>query len=284
MITLSLSEKLLQLLAGAQIPASQLKHELITELISEGIIAERIAGRTKRTLYMQDVAAFSNWLFNKHSIPDLSDYITVLKDEASTRADLVQAGNDSKIRSRRTFRGFLANSYLPIDGQLNGKPYTIHPVAGTFQFIYDFEHYAPSQQITVIGIENVENFRWIEKQQQLFSNFKPLFVSRYPQEQSKDLIKWLTAIPNHYVHFGDFDFAGINIYLQEYKKYLGDRASFFIPYHIESLIARYGNSKLYDQQQLNSGIIQEQELQHLVSLLHKYKRGLEQEALLLPQP
>ena len=124
MITLSLSEKLLQLLAGAQIPASQLKHELITELISEGIIAERIAGRTKRTLYMQDVAAFSNWLFNKHSIPDLSDYITVLKDEASTRADLVQAGNDSKIRSRRTFRGFLANSYLPIDGQLNGKPYT----------------------------------------------------------------------------------------------------------------------------------------------------------------
>ena len=51
------------------------------------------------------------------------------------------------------------------------------------------------------------------------NNQKILFVCRYPQ--SNDLIKWLQSIPNRYLHFGDLDFAGINIYLNEFKKYLG---------------------------------------------------------------
>ncbi|MCA6071324.1 MAG: hypothetical protein LE168_02900 [Endomicrobium sp.] len=66
---------------------------------------------------------------------------------------------------------------------------------------------------------------------------RPLFVSRYPQNQSKDLIKWLQSIPNNYLHFGDFDFAGIGIYLNEYKKYLTDKAMFLIPENIEKFIA-----------------------------------------------
>jgi len=35
-----------------------------------------------------------------------------------------------------------------------------------------------------------------------------LFVSRYPQTQSKDLLNWLQSIPNPYLHFGDFDLTG----------------------------------------------------------------------------
>ena len=40
-----------------------------------------------------------------------------------------------------------------------------------------------------------------------------LLVSRYPQ--SKDLVTWLHTVPNHYVHFGDIDLAGIHIYLTD---------------------------------------------------------------------
>ena len=48
-----------------------------------------------------------------------------------------------------------------------------------------------------------------------------LFVSRYPQ--STDLRSWLQNIPNRYIHFGDFDLAGIHIlrsglFLGEIKK------------------------------------------------------------------
>ena len=81
---------------------------------------------------------------------------------------------------------------------------------------------------------------------------------------------------------GDYDFAGINIYLQEYKKNLGAKASFFIPDNMEQLLEQYGNKTLYDRQQLNNTGIVEEKLQQLIALIHKYKKGLEQEILLIP--
>ncbi|MFO7823917.1 MAG: hypothetical protein R6V72_08245, partial [Cyclobacterium sp.] len=47
--------------------------------------------------------------------------------------------------------------------------------------------------------------------------------------QSKDLIKWISSIPNNYLHFGDFDMSGIGIYLNEYKKHFPIKSQFFIP-------------------------------------------------------
>jgi hypothetical protein len=93
----------------------------------------------------------------------------------------------------------------------------------------------------------------------------------------------LQSIPNNYLHFGDFDFAGIGIYLNEYKKYLADRATFFIPENIESFIPEYGNKDLYDKQKINFEIqsISETELLHLLEIIGKYKKGLEQEIFIL---
>ncbi len=281
MLPLSVSEKLLLLAGGAQLPASTIKHAAIEELISEGIVSVRIAGRTKRTFYISDRTALDTWLYNRYSINDLGEYIRVLKDTGAGRADLVLVSNDSKAQSKRTYQGFLLNSYTPIQCSLNGQPLTVHPAPGTFHFVYDFEHFVPAADTVVVGIENMENFRHADKLAYLFSDIKPLFVCRYPQEQAKDLIKWLTSIPNAYLHFGDYDFGGINIYLREYRKYLHDRASFFIPAKIEELIARHGNSKLYDRQQLLQGDGVEESIQSLVTLLHLHKKGLEQEALLI---
>ena len=281
MITLSIAEKLLQLIEGEQLPASQARHPLIDELINEGIVLVRITGRTKHLLYLADKAAIANWLFNRFQVHDLSAYINTLKNNQATRTDLVLAGNDSKLQAKRTFKGFLINCYLPIDASLNGKTITINPEPGTFQFIYDFEKFIPAADVVIVGIENAQNFRWIEKQQHLFKGIKPLFISRYPQEQSRDVIKWLLTIQNNYLHFGDLDFAGINIYMQEYKKHLGDRASFFVPDNIEALLEKYGNKDLYDQQKLNDLIIAEARISELIALLHKYKKGLEQEVLII---
>ncbi len=277
MIPLSVSEKLLRLAGGEQLPASTLKHAIVDELIAEGIISERITGRTKRTLYIADSKTLDLWLFNRHTINNLSEYIAVLKNETATRADLVLATNDSKTQTKRTYKGFLVNSYEPVTCTLNRQPFIVHPQAGTFQFIYDFENFVPAPDATIVGIENMENFRFVEKQAYLFENIKPLFVCRYPQEQSKDLMKWLLSIPNPYLHFGDYDFAGINIYLSEYKKHLNKRASFFIPADIEELLNKYGKPKLYDTQQLSQAEIVEDGIKNLIALLHKHKRGLEQE-------
>jgi len=86
-------------------------------------------------------------------------------------------------------------------------------------------------------------------------------------------------MPNKYLYFGDFDFAGIGIYLNEYKKYLGEKSEFFVPENIEYLFDNYGNKELYDNQKINfeTKPIDEFELLKLIEIIHKYKKGLEQE-------
>ena len=126
----------------------------------------------------------------------------------------------------------------------------------------------------------MENFRLIRRQQSLFASAlagkRLLFVSRYPQ--SSDLRTWLQTIPNQYVHFGDFDLAGIHIFLTEFQKHLGTRASFLIPQDIEQRI-KHGSAERYNDQypkfcHLTSNI---PPLQQLIDMLHKYHRCYDQE-------
>ncbi|WP_255474343.1 DUF7281 domain-containing protein [Pontibacter qinzhouensis] len=206
-----------------------------------------------------------------------------LQSEEVSRSQLVHATADSKTKEVRTFQGFLVNCYEPVQATLNGVNVVIDPPAGIFQFISAFEGFVPHPDITIVGVENAENFCRVESQRHLFKDIQPLFVSRYPQSQSKDLIRWLQTIPNRYLHFGDFDFAGIGIYIHEYKRYLGERAIWFVPTDLENMLKKWGSRKLYDVQKINLSISQIEEPGILLTLrlLHQYKRGLEQEALIL---
>lgn len=69
----------------------------------------------------------------------------------------------------------------------------------------------------IVWIENGKNFNQIREQRYFFGEQKILFVSRYPQ--STDLRQWLMSISNAYLHFGDFDLAGIRIYLSGFHRY-----------------------------------------------------------------
>lgn len=276
-VPVHIAEKLLQLLQGESIPSSLAKHSLIDDLVVEGIIERK--GRIKKSLFLSNNKALLTYLQNNCSINDLQQYIQISNQENVLRSDLVAVSSNSKLVKVRTFKGFLVNCYSPIYATLDGKQITINPVTGTFQFIYDFEKFIVSPDITIIGIENPENFRHIDRQKHLFKDIKPMFISRYPQNQSKDLIKWLLSIPNDYLHFGDFDFAGIGIYLNEFNKHLADRTKFFIPDNIDKLIADFGNKKRYDEQKINFKIksIQEEKLLQLIEIIHKYRKGLDQE-------
>ena len=130
-------------------------------------------------------------------------------------------------------------------------------------------------------MENPENFRYIRQQAYLFNNITPLFVCRYPQTQSKDLIRWLAAIPNPYLHFGDFDPAGLNVFSNEYLPYLAGKAHYFVPDDIEEWLDR-GSRERYDKQSFNllPECLELPEVQKLVGLIHKHKRGLDQEVFI----
>ncbi|MGG7035867.1 MAG: hypothetical protein ACI7YS_11845 [Flavobacterium sp.] len=279
-IPVHIAEKLLQLTQGEKIPSSSAKHTLIDELVNEGIIERN--GRIQKTIHITNINSLFQYLQNKHGINDLKKYIEVIHKENVQRSELVEVSSDSKMKKVRTFKGFLINSYIPIQSTFNTKPTTLNFTDGIFKFIYDFENFIPEQSVTIVGIENPENFRFIDKQKHYFKDINPLFVSRYPQNQSKDLIKWLKSIPNKYIHFGDFDFAGIGIYLNEYKKHLSDKATFFVPENIDFLISENGSKERYNKQKVNfdEKTIQEEKLTELIKLIHKNKKGLDQERLI----
>lgn len=277
-LPLHIAKKLLQLQQPAHtIAASSMQHTVVTKMLDDGILQKQQQGNTKAVLFIADAAKLAPYLSNHFRINNLAAYITALENNDGSRANNITASGNSKLTAVTTFKGFLVNSYSSIAATLNGQPFMVNPAPGSFTFVYDYENFIPDAAVTVVGIENPENFRCIEKQQHLFTYIQPLFVSRYPQ--SSHLVKWLQGITNPYLHFGDFDFSGINIYQSEYKKHLLHRASFFVPPNLQALLQQFGNKPLFNKQynpqvQYSS---EEENVQQVLDLILKNKKVLEQE-------
>lgn len=270
--------KILQLLiAGHTIAASQAKSKIIDDLVFENILISK--GKHRKTIELLNENDLRVYLANQLQIFDLEQYVKALENQNATRADLVKVSTDSKKSKERAFKGFLINCYQSIEIELNNKKTTIHPIDGSFVFIYDFESFKIPENITVVGVENAKNFRQIQQQKYLFEEITPMFISRYPQSQSKDFINWIKSVPNNYMHFGDFDLAGIGIYLNEYKKHLAEKAQLFIPKNIAIDIRQNGNRVRYNKQHQNfkTDDIQEPNIKELLQLIHLEQKGLDQE-------
>jgi hypothetical protein len=276
-LTLKIAKVLVRLINEESIPNSFAKGRLIDDLVSENIIFRK--GKHKMSLELINETDLHTYLANQLQINNLNNYILALENENSTRAEFVKITTDSKKSKERAFKGFLVNSYNSIKAELNNETIIINPTKGSFIFIYDYESFKVPKEITVIGVENTKNFSQILEQKYLFENINPLFVSRYPQNQNKDFIKWMSSIPNNYLHFGDFDIAGIGIYLNEYKKHLLGKATFFVPENIKNILREHGNRERFDNQKINFKIdnIQESKILDLIKIIHSEKKGLDQE-------
>ena len=274
-LSLKIAKVLAQLMDGESVPNSLAKSSLIDLLVSEHIIYRK--GKHKKSLELINKTSLQNYLTNQLQINDLNNYISAIENRNSTRAELVKITTDSKKSKERAFKGFLVNSYCAIKAELNNETIIINPANGSFVFIYDYESFKIPKNITVVGIENSKNFSQIQEQKYLFKNLNPLFVSRYPQNQN--FIKWMKSIPNDYLHFGDFDIAGIGIYLNEYKKHLLAKSTFFIPENIKNDIRNNGNRARFDNQKINfkTDSIQESKILDLIKIIKTEKKGLDQE-------
>ncbi len=281
-LPISIAEKLLQLLQPeTSFPASAIKHIVVEKMMSDGVLQKRISGKSKAVVLVNNPTALRSYLSNHFGVADLEKYIATYKDADITRSEAITVSGNSKLKAIRSFKGFVVNSYEPIEATLNGQPFIINPAPGSFVFISDYETFFPDAAVTIVGIENPENFRQVQRQQYLFEGIKPLFISRYPQ--SNDAIKWLQSIPNPYLHFGDLDFSGINIYLNEYKKWLAKKANFFVPANTAELLHQHGNRELYNRQLSlvpDNILVEDENIAALIGLLHKEKMVLEQEVFI----
>ena len=267
------------LLEGEIVAGSKIKNTLLEELLTEGLLVV-IAHGCRKSYRARDVNTLKRYLIDKDE-----KYRILEVDISGSRASLASETGNSKLTTIRSCPGFPVNSYESIVCRLNGKDFVVNPQEGFFIFITEWNAFSIPEDITIIGIENMENFRMIRRQKAFFEGFlkahglspKILFVSRYPQ--STDLRTWLRNIPNHYLHFGDFDLAGIHIFLSEFRKHLEpNRTTFLIPEDIEERI-KSGSRKRYDDHFMKYKNIfsEDKEIQALIDLIHKYGKGYDQE-------
>ena len=279
-ITIALIDKLNLLRNGESLPASQLKGEWVDDLVRDGVLISTSHG-SRRTLFAPNAETLCKALASvDERFIDMGLLRETLLSENTLRSQQASSTGNSKLVMTRSCPGFPINSYEPIPCTLNDREFVVNPQEGCFLFVTDWQSFFVPDDVVVVGVENMENFRMIRQQRDLFEqcigNNRLLFVSRYPQ--SIDLRSWLQIIPNRYIHFGDFDLAGINIFLTEYNAYLGNRSSFLIPSDIERRLAKGTIERYNDQYQkfksLNSNI---PEIQHLIDVINRYHRCYDQE-------
>lgn len=283
---MALSASIQALLAGELVAGSRLNSKLLDELLAEGLLL--VVSRGSRKSYRaRDAEALKRFLVDKDE-----RYRLLEVNASDSRATMAAETGNSKLVMVRSCPGFPVNSYEPIECFLDENPFVVNPQEGSFLFVSDWENFTIPEDVVVIGIENMENFRMIRRQRTLFDRYlhnhalsdKVLFVSRYPQ--STDLRKWLCTISNHYLHFGDFDLAGINIFLYEFQQYLGkERSSYLIPDDIESRL-KSGSRKRYDEQYYRFKDIKSDvcELQQLIDLIHHERKAYDQEGYICCNP
>lgn len=275
---MAISASIQALISGEQVAGSKLSNKLLDELMAEGLLSVVTHG-SRKSYRARDVEALKRYLIDKdesYRMLEVSSFVS--------RASLAAETGNSKLMTVRSCPGFPVNSYEPISCSLCDKDFVVNPHEGSFVFIDNWRQFSIPQDIVVVGIENMENFRRIRQQKKLFEsvlgNMPLLFVSRYPQ--STDLRNWLMGIPNRYVHFGDFDLAGIHIFLTEFQKYLGDRASFLIPSDIEQRLTQ-GSATRYNIQYNKFHTLRctDTKLQSLIGLIMNYHKCYDQEGYII---
>ena len=275
---------------GETVAFSRFPSDVVDELLLEGGVSSIVRG-SRKSLKVVSRAAFDVYLRSKGLQPDkLQETVTVLSG-ADSRASQVQLLGDSKAVAVRSCPGFPVNVIGPLSVRLGERKLLLCPCPGSFLYISDFLQFRIPSNALVVGVENMENFRLPERQTAVWEEIREQFggdgvpplllVSRYPQ--SRDLVTWLQGIPNFYVHFGDFDLAGVHIFLNEFYRYLGpSRSAFYVPSDLSDLEARLsssGSRERYQDQFKRYGRmpVPDPRLEPLIALLHRHQKGYDQE-------
>lgn len=278
-----LIQALASLRSGETVPSGRFPADLTAELLAEGGVAS-ISHGSRTSMKVVSMRAFDVFLRSQGLQPDQLQETAEVLSEPTTRAAQVQMLGDSKAVAVRSCPGFPVNVIAPLSVRLGERKLLLCPCPGSFLYISDFMEFRIPSNTIVVGVENMENFRLPERQEAVWEQIREpfegvpplLLVSRYPQ--SKDLVTWLQTIPNPYVHFGDFDLAGIHIYLTEFYRHLGDRSAFFIPEDIEQRLSAGSRERYLVQfERFGKMDIPDPRVKPLVNLLHRYQKGYDQE-------
>lgn len=281
-ITEKTIEKLEILSKGGRINKSGISAEWLRLLEELELIQKEYNGRKTRIYSNQGERLWTSLgtVDERYANPETMRKAT--EKEATRESQAYLTGN-SKLRRKKTSPGFLLKSLNNTTGLIKGEIIGLKPQEGTYIWVWDWRNLKIPKDMTIIGVENMENFERAEEQRGLFEKHVKkdyILVSRYPQ--TKDIREWIKSTGAEYLHYGDFDLAGIAIYQNEYKRHLGEKARMLIPEDIEERI-RNGTRERYESQYKKyKGVkSEEKQVRELIELIHRYKRCYDQEGYII---
>lgn len=272
---------LLRLIEGEAVNASAFSNrKLLKQLVDDRVVSRIASGRNRAVYRCSNPAGLHNYLRLHMGIADLESYVELMEQTDLDGEDSLQATTSTKILRQKGMQGFFIKAF-GIQLNVGGKDLAPLP-EGAEYFIHDASKLSVPSSVLVIGVENPECFQKAERLRYLFPDDRMVFVLRY---YSNSLLSWLESMKNPYLHFGDFDPAGIAMYCNEYLARLGeDRCRFFVPDVIETLMEQYGDPVLFEQQRHlwppKQDILQP-DLVQLIQLISRTGKALEQEQLLV---
>ena len=159
---MAVSTSMQALIKGEQVSGSKLNGKLRDELLAEGLLLVVFHG-SRQSFRARDVEALKRFLTDKDRLLEV--------DASDSRASMATKTGNSKLVMVRSCPGFPVNSYEPIECRLNGYPFMINPQEGSFLFVTDWKTFIIPEDVIVIGIENMENFRMIRWQKAFFEKY-----------------------------------------------------------------------------------------------------------------
>lgn len=217
-----------------------------------------------------------------NSIDDL-DYFINEDKEIISRDEITNNYSDSKRIESKSFNGLMLSVLDKVEIKLDNTKQFISPMIGTGLFIHYSTKVELDDDIVLVGIENPQVIWYINKYRHLFNEDKKYVFLSISEYKTSYQYKWLESFKGEYLHFGDFDLAGINIYLNTILPKLKKcrKYSFLMPKDIYRIMKEKNYKKDYSNQTryLNINSNNDKQLFELIKFIKTNKITLEQEFL-----
>lgn len=244
-----------------------------------------VSGKPKQ-VYLNDEEALFGVIktngYNVDSIENL-DYFINENKEPKSRDEIVDNYSHTKRIESKSFNGLMISVLDKLEVIYNGKKQYFYAMDGMGLFIHYTSKLQLDDEVIVVGVENPQVVWYIDKYKHLFNKEKKYLFLCVSEYKTIYQYKWLESFFGEYLHFGDFDLAGINIYLNTIVPKLKNckSHSYLIPDDIYERIKKRNYQKDYSNQTryLNIESEFEPKLQELIFFIKDTKSTFEQEML-----
>ena len=243
-----------------------------------------VSGKPQQ-IYLNDEEALFGVIksngYKVNSIEDLDYFIE--EKEPKSRDEIADNYSHTKRVESKSFNGLMVSVFDKLEVIYNEKKQYFYPLEGSGLFVHYTSKLQLDDDVIVVGVENPQVVWYINKYKHLFNKEKKYLFLCISEYKTTYQYKWLESFCGEYIHFGDFDLAGINIYLNAIVPKLkkAKSHSFLIPDNIYEIIKEknymvdYSNQTRY----LNITSKKDKDLQKLIEFIKNNKITIEQEDL-----